>query len=236
MNVNLQKYAPPCSVLAIALYLGWPPEAPLDLGEDVVRAKSVRWKVTDLETPSLPAVVGKDPFAAVLVQQPSDDPSRPDAATDSTPEAPVGPTDEDLRNGLRLAGIAQTDDHRWAILNGSVCKLGDQVPVDGLVDVTATIREIASDHITVVSGPLTIRIKRQERPKRTADSAASTANPAPPTAGNAIAKSQDEDEQADDEDEEPSDDEQAPADPEPTDSDRQRGQADPPANFFPVNL
>ncbi len=238
MNVNLQKYAPPCAVLAVALYLGWPPEAPMDLGEDVVRAKSVRWKVGDLETPPLPAMISKDPFAAVLVQQSSGDPSNPDKTSDSTPAEPLGPTDEDLRNGLRLGGIAQTDHHRWAILNGSVCKPGDQVPVLGLVDVSATIRDIASDHVTVVSGPLTIQIKRQERPKRSGDSSASPATLAMPTAGKTSATSRDpndEDEQ-DDEDEDTDSDEQDTPDPKPADSDRPVNQPDPRENIFQANL
>ncbi|PAY15414.1 hypothetical protein CKO51_32035 [Rhodopirellula sp. SM50] len=226
MNVNLQKYAPPCAVLAIALYLGWPPEAPLDLGEDVVRAKSVRWKIADLQTPPLPAVISKDPFAAVLVQRPTDDASEAETS-DATPED-LGPTDEDLRSGLRLGGIAQTDHHRWAILNGSVCKLGDQVPVLGLDDVSATIREIASDHVTVVAGPLTIRIKREERPKRSADS---SARPATPTAAKASASSQEPNE-----DEEEDEDAQDTPRPTPTASGRPENQLDPRENIFQANL
>lgn len=225
MNVNLQRYAPPCAVLTIALYLGWPPEAPMDLGEDVVRAKSVRWKVADLETPPLPAVISNDPFAAVLVQRPTDDASEGETS-DATPED-LGPTEEDLRSGLRLGGIAQTDHHRWAILNGSVCKLGDQVPVLGLDDVSATIREIASDHVTVVAGPLTIRIKREERPKRSADP---SVRPATPTAAKASATSRAPNEEDEDEDA------QDTPRPTPNASDRPENQPDPRGNIFQANL
>lgn len=223
MNVNLQKYAPPCAVLTIALYLGWPPETPLDLGEDVVRAKSVRWKVADLETPTLPAMISKDPFAAVLVQPPSADASEGDPS-DATPDEPTGPTDEDLRNGLRLGGIARTDHHRWAIVNGSVCKPGDQVPVLGLVDVSATIREIAANHVTVVSGPVTIQIKREERPKRSADP---SVKPATPATGKTGAGSQDANEDEDAED--------APR-PTATAPDRPENQPDPRENRFQARL
>ncbi|MDV6031267.1 MAG: hypothetical protein F9B45_14425 [Phycisphaera sp. RhM] len=235
MNVHVQKYAPPCAVLAIALYLGWPPEAPLDLGEDVVRAKSVRWKVADLETPPLPTVISKDPFAAVLVQRPSADASEADASG-ATPEEPLGPTDQDLRNGLRLGGIAQTDHHRWAILNGRVCKLGDQVPVLGLDNVSATIREIASDHVTVVADSLTIQIKREERPKRSTDASARPATLATPTAGKTGATAQPPTDEDQDEDEHEHEHEQDTPRPTPTTSDRPGNQLDPRENIFQANL
>ncbi|WP_182870838.1 hypothetical protein [Stieleria mannarensis] len=182
MNVALQKYGPPAVVIAIALHLGWPPSAPLDLGEDVVRAKSVRWKVSDLQSPSRPAAINKDPFAAVLVETSAAD-SETHATTDeSVPDEPIGPTPEDLHVGLRLGGIAQTDHHRWAIINGRVCKIGDRLPVIGLNDLSATIRDIAADHVTVVAGPLTVQLKQQERKSRSGKTPHASA-PSPPQSG-----------------------------------------------------
>ena len=66
MNPTVQRYLPPTLVFGAALYFGWPPAEPLDLGEDVVRANSVRWRPEDVAEPSVikPAA---NPFAAVLL-------------------------------------------------------------------------------------------------------------------------------------------------------------------------
>ena len=66
MNPTVQRYLPPILVFSAALYFGWPPAEPLDLGEDVVRANSVRWRPEDVAEPPVikPAA---DPFEAVLV-------------------------------------------------------------------------------------------------------------------------------------------------------------------------
>lgn len=184
MNVNLESYGPPIAVLGIALYLGWPPAAPLDLGEDVVRAKSVRWKSSDLNAPDLPPTINHDPFAAVLVigqQEPTND------SVASEPDTPIGPTADDLKAGLSLSGIAQTDTHRWAIVNRHVCRPGDRVLVAGLTDIYAEIQQIRSNHITVAVGDLTTEIRRKERkaPKR-AKQSASPLNPEAATAVDGI--------------------------------------------------
>ncbi|QEG01800.1 hypothetical protein Mal15_58810 [Stieleria maiorica] len=200
MNVALQKYGPPTVVIAIALYLGWPPPAPLDLGEDVVRAKSVRWKISDLQSPSLPTVIGKDPFAAVLVEPTSGDPATTAKTPESVPDEPTGPTPADLHVGLRLGGIAQTDHHRWAIINGRVCKIGDQLPVIGFTDLSATVRDIAADHVTVVAGPLTVELKQQERKPRSGKTTNASPPAVTPSSPQTDSQTPDPDEQDPDED------------------------------------
>ena len=61
MNPTVQRYLPPALVFGAALYFGWPPSEPFDLGEEVVRANSVRWRPEDVAEPPVikPAV---DPF------------------------------------------------------------------------------------------------------------------------------------------------------------------------------
>lgn len=165
MNASIQKYGPPVVVIAIALYLGWPPTPPMDLGDDVVRAKSVRWKVTDLTPPVLPTAITGDPFAEVLVDSKDQDSGKVAAAKEQEAAVLAGPTEHDLQQGLRLAGIAQTDHQRWAIINNRVCRRGDRLAVIGLDGVFAEIREIGVDQVSVAAGNLSTQIRPQPRTK-----------------------------------------------------------------------
>lgn len=166
MNASLQKYGPPAVVIAITLYLGWPPSKPLDLGDEVVRAKSVRWKASELEVPRLPRKANKDPFEKVLVAATPQLVASTGRVESVEPETPRGPTELDLQKGLKLAGIAQIDSHRWAIVNQRVCCVGDKIAVIGLSDASAELCEIHSDHIKVKLQELTATIRQQPRPRR----------------------------------------------------------------------
>ncbi|MCA9138707.1 MAG: hypothetical protein KDB00_18175 [Planctomycetales bacterium] len=176
MNGYIQKYGPPIAVIAVALYLGWPPEAPMDLGDDLVRAKSVRWKVADLESPRSPPISNANPFEKVLVKPTASRQQNSDKATESEADKPLGPTEQDFQKGLKLGGIAQTDIHQWAIINRDVHRVGDQVPVIGMVDVYVTIRDIQDDHVTVAAGELTIILRPQERNISPVKAASATSN------------------------------------------------------------
>ena len=159
MKTRLRKFGPPVAVIGAALYLGWPPSAPMDLGDDIVRAKSVRWKVTELDPPNLTIHTAPDPFAAVLVDATSNQPVMPQGKPQQVRNESWGPTENDLRKGLSLSGIARTDSYRWAVVNRRVCRPGDTVPVIGLVDVEATIEQIHHDKITVAVDALIVDIR-----------------------------------------------------------------------------
>ena len=164
MNTTIQRCAPPLAVIGIALYLGWPPTQPLDLGEDLVRAKAVRWKASDLDPPQISQVTLSDPFAAsnssALSAAPND---QVKGLVEPSQEAPRGPTEDDLMIGLKLGGIAHTGDRPWAIINGRVCRSGDSVDIVGLVDAKALIRQINADSVVVQFQDLKTTIRADSR-------------------------------------------------------------------------
>jgi len=144
MNPLLQRYLPPLLVFGAALFFGWPPSAPLDLGDDVVRATSVRWRPDDLVDPPViePA---SNPFQAVLV---ADEASivEPELAQ---PTRPAGPTAEVLTSGLRLDGIASMGGRRWAVLNSRPRLVGDLVRTSDTERHQCEIVSIETDHVVV---------------------------------------------------------------------------------------
>ena len=114
MNPTIQRYLPPALVFGVALYFGWPPAEPLDLGEDLVRASSVRWRPQDLaETPFIEPAA--DPFAEVLV---AGDAADVESETVEVAAIPAGPDAETIQAGLRVDGIAKMGNQLWAVLNG----------------------------------------------------------------------------------------------------------------------
>lgn len=172
MNPAVERFGPPAFVLGIALYLGWAPAAPLDLGEDIVRAKSVRWKGTDLVSPTTVAGSQRDPFEPVLVKavkQTDELPTTVDGADASeTVMLPVtGLTENDLLIGLKVSGIAAANQYRWAIVNGRAVSAGDTVPITGQREKTALITEVLSDVVIATADDVTVRLvktRRSERP------------------------------------------------------------------------
>ncbi len=181
MNVDIKKYGPSLAVLTTAFYLGWPPEPPLDLGEDVVRAKAVRWKVTELDPPVLPSGLVRDPFEKVLVAEPQTGEGDAAGSADlAAADLPVGPSEDDVRTGLRLGGIAQTDGHRWAIINGRVCRAGESVAVAGIEGRFAIVQEILPNNVVVKSDSLTIQLRQQKRAGRDANASAARIVPTKP--------------------------------------------------------
>jgi hypothetical protein len=144
MNPTVQKYAPPMIVLGAALYLGWPPAAPLDLGENLVQAKAVRWKSRDLEPPTAPGTI-VDPFRPVLVV--AAEPTPVAAAAEDAVAAPPGPTVDELRAAVKLSGIANTGGRAWAILNGRPRLVGEVIKTDDKAVPNCKLVAIEKDHV-----------------------------------------------------------------------------------------
>jgi hypothetical protein len=140
----LQRYLPPAIVLAAAICFGWPPAQPLDLGEDIVRASSVRWRASDLDAPPLiePAT---DPFKQVLVA--SEQQAEAEMAAVELP--PAGPDPAELAAGLQLDGFADMGGRTWAVLNGRPRLPGDEVITNDANRYRCRLVAIESDHIIV---------------------------------------------------------------------------------------
>lgn len=154
MNPTLQKFGPPALVFGIALYLGWPPSEPMDLGDDVVRAKSVRWKPSDLESPQPNAGKVVDPFRPVLVEE------VPVQIVQAVVEdAPKAASAGLVRSQLFLTGIAQMGKQRWAIINGKTQSVGDELTVDGK---SVFVQSILDDHVIIRSGDQKVELKRSK--------------------------------------------------------------------------
>lgn len=143
MNPIVQRYLPPLIVIGAAFYFGWPPSKPLDLGEDIVRATSVRWKPDALSDPAVPQITA-DPFREVMVDEPD-----PAAAQSDQPETPAGPDPGTIRAGLTLDGFADTSGRRWAIINGRPRLLGDMVSTTGAEVLVCEIISVQEDRVVV---------------------------------------------------------------------------------------
>lgn len=141
MNPLAQRYLPPAMVFAAALYLGWPPSEPLDLGDDVVSATSVRWRPQDLS--SAPRVTAdRNPF--------QEESSAVEEIDSTASEAePAGPTAETLKAGLHLDGIANVGGRTWAILNGRPRLEGDFVHTDDANRHRCQIVSVQPDRVAV---------------------------------------------------------------------------------------
>lgn len=171
MNPSIERFGPPALVLSIALYLGWAPSAPLDLGDDLVRAKAVRWKQTDLVSPHSIDIAGRNPFAPVL-KKPEQHLAIADASMVATKndsavlEPIIGLTENDLMIGLKLTGIAQTDQRHWAIINGRIVSAGDRISITGQRDKTALITKVTSDVVIATADSVTVHLKKTRRSER----------------------------------------------------------------------
>lgn len=143
MNPIVQKYAPPVIVLGAALYLGWPPAAPMDLGENLVQAKAVRWKSQDLDPPTALGTI-VDPFQPVLVVN-----AQPAAVEEDSAAAPLGPAVDEIRAAVKLSGIANTGGRAWAILNGRARLAGDMIKTNDKSVADCKLVAIAKDHVLV---------------------------------------------------------------------------------------
>ena len=160
----LVKYGPSLAVIGTALYLGWPPAEPLDLGDSTVRAKAVRWKKTDLESPQRHSLSISDPFRKVLIAEPSAPVRTPSG--EIVPVTPEGPTETEIRSGLLVGGIGAAAKIRWAIINNKVCRVGDSIPVADVNDVRAVIENIESDHVIARAAGRRLEIRRLDRRSR----------------------------------------------------------------------
>lgn len=171
MNPTVQRYLPPSLVLGAALYFGWPPAEPLDLGADVVRANSVRWRPEDVAEPPVikPAA---NPFEAVLVA--SDEMEvEPETGKLVAATTPAGPPAEEIRAGLQLDGIAEMGNRFWAVLNGRPRLPGDMIFATGH---KCKIVSVFPDHIVVRCQETVVEI--QPRPAGSSRPAAAGATKA----------------------------------------------------------
>ena len=125
MNFLIQRFAPPVAVLGIALYLGWPETPSADYGDNLVRAKAVRWRPKDLtDPPQIASTV--DPFREVLVTT-EETVVEPETGKLVAPTKPAGPPQSELESGLRIDGIAYMGGRHWAVINGRPRLPGDEV-------------------------------------------------------------------------------------------------------------
>ena len=147
MNPVLQRYLPPTLVFGAALYFGWPPAEPLDLGEDVVRASSVRWRPENLAAPPV-VQVANNPFEAVLVAGEEME-VEPETGKLVAATMPTGPPVEVIQAGLQLDGIAEMGNRFWAVLNGRPRLPGDMIQTSDANRHQCEIVSVASNHIVV---------------------------------------------------------------------------------------
>ena len=114
------------------------------MGEDVVRASSVRWRPNELAAP--PRIeLTSNPFEEVLV---ADDEAI--AAEEAVIEVvPLGPPAQELKAGLRLDGFANTAGRIWAVVNGRPRLPGDAVRTSDTNQYLCRLESIESNHIIV---------------------------------------------------------------------------------------
>jgi hypothetical protein len=174
MNPWVQRYAPPALVLCAAIYLGWPPPEPLDLGEDVVRATSVRWRPQDLSLgPRIES--SRDPFEETPVEV-----EQVEVAVEVLePTVPAGPDADTLKAGFHLDGIANMGGRTWAVLNGRPRLEGDFVRTDDTHRHRCQIVSVAPDHITIRYEETIVEIRPGAARERNSPSSRSPSNRSP---------------------------------------------------------
>ncbi len=167
MNSLMHRFGPPALVFGAALYLGWPPAAPLDLGESVAKAKAVRWKKDDLlAPPTLDVVV--DPFRQVLIAKVAKDEMKPkqdmkEAVVESmVPER----SSETIKSELELTGIANMGGRYWAIVNGKPHLKGDTITTGDSQEFSYEIIAIQSDHVVVRNQKTSVTLRPKPFGKR----------------------------------------------------------------------
>lgn len=147
MNPTVQRYLPPLLVFGTAIYFGWPPAKPLDLGDDIVRANSVRWRSEDLAKPEL-ITPAADPFRAVLVASEEME-VEPETGKLVAATTPSGPPADAIRAGMQLDGIAQMGNRFWAVLNGRPRLPGDAIVTNDANRFACEIVSVFPDRIVV---------------------------------------------------------------------------------------
>ena len=157
MKSLMHRFGPPALVFGAALYLGWPPAAPLDLGESVVKAKAIRWKKDDLlAPPTLDVVV--DPFRQVLVAKAEMKPEKDMEEMVAESKAPEL-TSEAIMSELELTGIANMGGRYWAILNGKPHLQGDTITTGDSQEISYEVIAIQSDHVIIRNRKTTVTLR-----------------------------------------------------------------------------
>lgn len=179
MNPTVQRYLPPLIVIGAAIFFGWPPAAPLDLGEDVIRANSVRWRVGDLEDPPAFEIL-VDPFREVLVNEP-----KPEQVAGVIEVEPTGPEPAAIKAGLSLDGMAQMGGRTWAVLNGRPRLPGDFLRTDDANQILCEIVSVHDDHVVVRSEGTVVEVFVQPfGARRIASRSRANALPSAPSSAN----------------------------------------------------
>jgi hypothetical protein len=144
----------------------------LDLGEDVVRANSVRWRPEDVAEPSVikPAA---NPFAAVLF---ASDEMEVETGKLVDATTPAGPAPETIQAGLQLDGIAKMGNQFWAVLNGRPRLSGDTVFTNDANRLKCEIVSVYPERIVVRCEETVTEVR--PRPAGTARPAAASHMPA----------------------------------------------------------
>ncbi len=155
MNPNAKKYAPPLMVLASALYMGWPPAKPLDLGDDTIKCKVVGWKVSDLKSPPTPDTQ-RDPFDFKPVQVAVETKAE-------LPQADLGPSDEKIRSLINYTGSASLGKFVVATVNQQTVQVGDQIPTHEREVKECEVVAIYHTHIVVRFNDKTIDVQKTKR-------------------------------------------------------------------------
>ncbi|OYP29391.1 hypothetical protein [Rhodopirellula sp. MGV] len=151
------------TVAGFAGYLSLPPEEPLNLDDDIVRAKAVRWKPNAIEPLREPIPCERDPFEEVLVVTETgektsgeSEPSsldRPLLATRSEAKSSLKmPSTSQIREAVSLDGIGTTASQSWGILNGRVHQLGDAISIPGWSHIAGTLTKINHDSVVISIG------------------------------------------------------------------------------------
>lgn len=181
MKPVMKRLLPPGIALVTAAYVGWPPAEPLDLGEDVVKAKSVRWRPDDLQPPAS-RTLSRDPLIPVLVAK-SD--AHADVKAPSTaPVDPSRPTIADVQTAITFHGVADLTGQRWAVLDSGPKQRGDRWPLSTHPEATCELAHIGDSQILVRCGELSVSIKKTSAPVMSSDISAE----ATPTAKTLLAR------------------------------------------------
>lgn len=139
MNIDKTRWIPIGIVFAVAGYCCWP-EGTNKLAEEGTQGiKLVKWEQTAHATTGS----SRSLFAPQVSKKVE---SAPAALEPSAPETPE--LSQSLIHGrFQLNGVAQTDNQRWAVINGRLHSVGSTLPLDSAGQLNAEIVRIDPDRV-----------------------------------------------------------------------------------------
>ena len=152
MNPLVAKYGPPLAVLGAAAYLGWPQSKPLDLGEEAVRAKAVRWSSSELDPPETPSL-DVNPFRPVLVVE--------EAEQQTEELVQALPTPALIQKLVTLSGIASMNGKKIAFIGAKGHREGATFQIDHKQFQQCELVSIRSSHIVVQCRGVQVQVRPQ---------------------------------------------------------------------------